>query len=516
MPGQAAYQKPLRAAAASAPAAALADAVGGPARGTAIALLAAVLGLQAADLTAVGAVGTELERELRISHIELGLLAAVPSLLAAAATLPLGILADRVNRVRLLRAVVVSWGVAMLVAGLAWSYGALIVSRVFLGVAIAAAAPLLASLTGDLFPSRERARIYGYVITGELIGSAFGFVVSGNIAGLLGWRWAFWVLALPAGLLAWKLGRSLPEPARGGQSRLEPGDTEILGAEQAERRRRGDSDRSDPEAGEERVAEQIAERRGVKPDRRVVLEGDPAALSLREAVRYVLLTRTNVILIIVSATGYFFLGGVQTFGVVFVRRQYDLGQSAATSLLADLGIAALIGAIAGGRTADRLLDRGRLNARIVVPAATFAGAALLFALPLAAALPLVAAMPFFFAATGVLTAGNPPLDAARLDVMPFGLWGRAESIRTVLRSLAVAAAPLLFGVVASALGGHSTGLRLAFLVMVVPLAASGFILLRARRTYANDIATALESERNAAQDSQDGGREPEEAAVGHR
>lgn len=502
MPRQAAYPTQLRAAAVSAPAAALASAVGGPARGTAIALLAAVLGLQAADLTAVGAVGTELENDLNLSHVELGLLAAVPSLLAAVSTLPLGVLADRINRVRLLCAVVASWGLAMIVAGLAGSFLALLLSRVFLGIAIAAAAPLLASLTGDLFPSRERARIYGYIITGELVGSAFGFVVSGNIAGFLSWRWAFWVLALPAGLLVWALVRRLPEPARGGQSRLEPGDTEILGADEVERRSRvGEDEDGELEVGEERIAEQIAERKGVEPDPRVVIEGDATELPLRSAVRYVLLTRTNVILIAVSATGYFFLGGVQTFGVVFVRHQYDLGQSAATSLLAILGLAALLGAVSGGRISDRLLDRGRLNARIVVPAATFTAAALLFALPLGAAWSLIATMPFFFLATGVLTAGNPPLDAARLDVMPFGLWGRAEAIRTVLRSLAVATAPLFFGVVASALGGHSAGLRLAFLIMVVPLAASGLIMLRARRTYATDIATAMESERNAAKDA---------------
>jgi len=60
-----------------------------------------------------------------------------------------------------------------------------------------------------------------------------GLFVSGNAAAI-SWRLAFWVLAVPSAILAWAVWRSLPEPARGGGSRLEPGATEILSAEQAE------------------------------------------------------------------------------------------------------------------------------------------------------------------------------------------------------------------------------------------------------------------------------------------
>jgi hypothetical protein len=61
---------------------------------------------------------------------------------------------------------------------------------------------------------------------------------------------------------------------------------------------------------------------------------------------------------------------------------------------------------------------------------------------------LITALPYLIAAAFCLSAQNPPIDAARLDIMPAPLWGRAESIRTVLRSFAQAAAPLLFGAVA--------------------------------------------------------------------
>jgi MFS family permease len=66
----------------------------------------------------------------------------------------------------------------------------------------------------------------GYILGGELAGTGIGFVISGEIAALVGWRWAFWWLIIPSAALVWLVWR-LPEPARDGQSRLQPGETRI-------------------------------------------------------------------------------------------------------------------------------------------------------------------------------------------------------------------------------------------------------------------------------------------------
>jgi FtsH-binding integral membrane protein len=64
-------------------------------------------------------------------------------------------------------------------------------------------------------------------------------------------------------------------------------------------------------------------------------------------------------------------------------------------------------------------------------------------------------------------------------------------VRTMLRSLAMALAPLLFGAVSDNIfGGGRSGLQWTFVVMLVPLAASAWFLLKARRTYPQDVATA--------------------------
>ena len=120
-------------------------------------LLACILGLSAADASTVGASATELRNGLHITNTDIGLLVAVTSLVAALATLPFGVLADRVRRTWVLGAVIVMWGAAMLWSASVGDFGELLLARVFLGGVTAAAGPLVASLIGDYFlPVRAR------------------------------------------------------------------------------------------------------------------------------------------------------------------------------------------------------------------------------------------------------------------------------------------------------------------------------------------------------------------------
>ena len=94
----------------------------------------------------------------------------------------------------------------------------------------------------------------------------------------------------------------------------------------------------------------------------------------------------------------------------------------------------------------------------------------------------LSALPYLVFAALAVSAQNPPLDAARLDIMPPLLWGRAEAVRTMLRSLAMALAPLLFGAVSDhVFGGGRSGLQWTFIIMILPLGASSWSI-RARRS----------------------------------
>ena len=486
-------------------------AVGGPARARVIFLFGGVLALASADTSTIGAVAPQLESQLHIGNTEVGLLSSVTLLTGAAAVIPVGLLVDKINRVHMLSISIVMWSVAMLASGASGSYQTLLITRLALGAVSATAGPAIASLTGDYFYARERGRVYGYILGGEIAGTAVGFIASGLVASVLSWRFAFWLIAIPGFFLARELWRSLPEPRRGGMSRLEHGTVDLFtAARRQDRPDASDDDRNAPIRDDD-LAQEAARNRGVAPDLRLVLTEDPAEMSLKRAVRYVMSIPSNVTMIIASALGYFFFSGLQTFAVVFVRGHYHASQGTATLVLALLVLGALVGVLISGRLTDHLLRRGVLNARVYVPAVAYVAAAALL-VPGIIASKLTPAIWFDVAGAALLSAANPPLDAARLDIMPAGLWGRAESVRTLLRTLAQALAPLLFGAVADLIAGitpHQTpigtkpngsisagtanGLEYSFLLMLIVLGAAGVILLRARYTYPRDVATAAAS-----------------------
>lgn len=242
------------------------EAVGGAERARVIVLLALVLALSSADTSAVGAAAAALKVSLHIDFTQIGLLVALPALAAAIATVPIGALTDRVHRVSLLKWSIVVWSLAMIAAGASKSFGMLLVSRLVLGAVTATSGPTLASLIGDFFPSRERGKVYGFILTGDLLGSVIGLFVSGNAAAI-SWRLAFWVLVIPSAILAWAIWRLLPEPDRGGSSRLAPEDAEPGAAQPAPAGSPGAA-RSDPagiSGGSAPELERAVRQAGVRP-----------------------------------------------------------------------------------------------------------------------------------------------------------------------------------------------------------------------------------------------------------
>jgi MFS family permease len=502
--------------------------VGGPARARVIFLFGGVLALSSADGATVGAVAPQLEHALHIGNAKIGLLSSVALLSGAVFVLPVGMLVDRVKRVPLLSGSIVLWSLASLASGFAGSYQTLLLTRLALGAVIATAGPAIASLTGDYFPGRERARIYSFILGGEVAGTAAGFIVSGTVASVISWRVAFVLLAIPGFFLARSLWRTLPEPLRGGQSRLQPGTLDLHDAAAGgTNARSADAEAAESAAEAEELSREAARARGLRPDPRLVLTEDPRTMGAVRAITYILSIPTNLRLIIGSSLGYFFFAGLQTFGILFVRGRYHVGQADAELALVLLVIGALIGTLVSGRLTDLAMRRGFLEARVVGPAICYLGAAALF-VPGVLIDHLTPALWFDVGAAALLSAANPPLDAARLDIMPAGLWGLAESTRTFLRSLAQALAPLLFGVLADVIAGiapeqtpigtHSgpispsaaTGLQFSFLIMLGALVWAGVFLARARSTYAPDLVTAAASDQHM-REREKGSRESEAA-----
>jgi MFS family permease len=484
--------------------------VGGPARARVITLFGAVLALGGADSATVGAVAPQMEHALHIDNTQIGLLSSAALLVGAVFTIPVGMLVDRITRIPMLSLSIVLWSFASLLSAFSSSYSNLLLTRLALGAVTATAGPAIASLTGDYFPAAERGRVWAYILGGEIAGTAAGFIVCGTVASLFTWRAAFFLLAIPGFFLARELYRTVPEPSRGGQSHLEPGMIDIREAiDRPARARGGEPEAEGASPPEDEIAQETIRRRGVQPDPRRVLREDAGSMGLRDAVRYILSIPTNVHMIVSSALGYFYFAGLSTFALLLVRGHYHASQASAELALGLLIIGMMVGTIASGRITDALVRDGHPEARIWVPALCYLGAGVLL-IPGLLGSHLRPALWFDIGGAALLAAANPPLDAARLDIMPPGLWGRAESTRTVLRSLAQALAPLLFGGLADLIAGifpkqaplgthpvispgSARGLQVTFLLLLGTLAASGIILLRARLTYARDVATAAAS-----------------------
>ncbi len=462
--------------------------LGGATRTRVVVVLAAVLALSSADAATVGASAIQLREGLHIDNTDIGLLVAVSSLVGAVASVPFGMLADRVRRTWTLSFAIVLWGAAMLWSATSSSFGHLLLTRLALGVVTAAAGPIVASLVGDYFPGGERGRIYSFILTGELVGAGAGFAITGDVAAL-SWRAAFVILALPAFFLAY-LVFHLPEPVRGGQGALRP-ELGVLPVPAGQVSEEPEAPPEEDDAAKITDAQRLALRRGIRPDERLLSERPRDSMRFLTAVRYVLHVRTNVALIISGACGYYFLAGVQTFGVEFTRDQYHVDQVLANLLMLVVGGGAAAGVLIAGPLGDRLLGRGHLSGRIQVAAFAAVAVVLLF-IPALITHSAFAALPYIVLAGAALSAQNPPIDAARLDIVPSFLWGRAEGIRTFVRTGAQALAPILFGAVSDLLSGNHpySGLRWTFVIMLVPLSASAFFLFRAMRRYPVDVVTA--------------------------
>lgn len=481
-----------------------------------MALLSGSLALAAADQTIVGAVAPDLKAQLNVGNTQIGLLVTAAYILAAIGTVPFGILADRTHRVRLLAICALEWSASITLAGFADDYDTLLIAQLALGAGVGAAAPLVASLAGDIFPPAARGRALGFILAGEFAGAASGLLIAGEIAAFAPWRYSFWALALIGPVLAVALLTRLPEPKRGAQVAPEPSAGQGVspgGGTGQGTRESSYSSGSQPQSvtrAEHGLAAAI-HAAGIRPRERLVLREDPTGKPLSWAIRYVLAVPTNVVIIVTSALCYFYVAGVQTFAIVYLRGRFDASQELATVLLVVIGIGVIAGILATGHLSDRLIARGRLAARIGVGAVCFVVAIAAFA-PGFLVGSLALALPLLFLGAAGLGGLNPPLDAARLDVVHFRLWGRAESVRAMCQNLIRASAPLIFGWLSVLLaapgeshdavqGGGAVGLGRAFLVLLGLFVVAAIVLVTARRSYLRDVATAAASERAVHRDA---------------
>ncbi len=125
-----------------------------------------------------------------------------------------GPLIDRVNRRTFLAQIVTVWSLATAAVGLAPNFAALLAARITVGAAEAGGVPASLSLLANVFPEERRSTVTGVFYLSAPFGALLASAGGGYVAAEWGWRWAFFVAAIPGLLLAILMLFTLPEPQR--------------------------------------------------------------------------------------------------------------------------------------------------------------------------------------------------------------------------------------------------------------------------------------------------------------
>jgi predicted MFS family arabinose efflux permease len=198
-----------------------------------LAVLLVVSTFNFADRAVFSALGQAVKQDLALTDTQLGVLQGFAfALLYAVGGLPIGWLAERTNRVRIIAIAIGVWSAMTAFCGLAANFWQMLLARVGVGIGEAGYGPPAASLTSDHFEAPRRATALAILALGSPLGAIVGAVGGGWIAhqaandwrsallslglgDLAGWRAAFLALGVPgllAGLLVIFL---LREPPRG-------------------------------------------------------------------------------------------------------------------------------------------------------------------------------------------------------------------------------------------------------------------------------------------------------------
>jgi MFS family permease len=143
--------------------------------------------------------------------------------------IPLGMLADRVERRRLIALSIALWSLLTAASGAAANFTQLLLARMGVGIGEAGGTPASQSMLADLFPFSQRVLAMSIFALGAAGGSMLGSTVGGNIADTFGWRAAFYALAMPGLALALLTRFTLKEPARGSLDAVAKANSPTLG-----------------------------------------------------------------------------------------------------------------------------------------------------------------------------------------------------------------------------------------------------------------------------------------------
>jgi len=181
---------------------------------TALILLTALNLLNYIDRSVLFAVQPLVQAEFHLTNAQLGYLTSAFLLFYMVAAPFTGPLADRYSRKVIIAIGAFFWSGLTLLTAVTHSYQALLIRHTLVGIGEASFVTIAPTFVADLFPEEKRGRILGVFYLAIPVGTALGYVLGGNLGARFGWRFPFYVAAIPGFLLALMM-IFIPEPPRG-------------------------------------------------------------------------------------------------------------------------------------------------------------------------------------------------------------------------------------------------------------------------------------------------------------
>jgi predicted MFS family arabinose efflux permease len=185
-------------------------------RGFVLGLLCFVYVLNFLDRQLLSILAKPIQDALQITDSQLGYVTGFYfALFYCFIAIPVGWLADRTNRVKILALACGMWSGATAACGMAGNYGQLVAARMAVGVGEAGGVPPSYAIISDTFPRAQRGTAMGIFNLGPPIGSALGVAFGASLAAAYDWRIPFYVVGAIGVITATLVYFMVKEPVRG-------------------------------------------------------------------------------------------------------------------------------------------------------------------------------------------------------------------------------------------------------------------------------------------------------------
>jgi ABC-type branched-subunit amino acid transport system ATPase component/predicted MFS family arabinose efflux permease len=359
---------------------------------------------------------------------------------------PMGWLADRYRRAPIIGWATFGLGLMVAASGFAMNIFVFFLARFGAGISQSSTNSVHGSLLADTYPISMRGRIYAGMGMGLGAATAVSPVLVGLIAtevgGPNGWRWAFYILAIPILLVAIFAFR-IREPIRGQHEKKD-----VLGE--------------------------------------VIVDAVPAAPSLEAAFERIMRIRTiKTVLIAFSAIGFgLFTGPV--LGNLYLKERYGL-DALQRGIIGSIGTAGVLVALPlVGRYYDRLYRKDPARALsligwVVLPVALI--------VPIQYFMPSAVLWAVFSVPSGVLLlTGFSMIGPVLTSVAPYRLRGMVGAVGGIYVFFVGATG----GAILAALLDSAFGIRTAVLVIMIPSTLFGaFMIIRSAHFIRNDLSLVV-------------------------